>query len=167
MFNYCPSCKGDLQKKENYITCTECSFLYYFNPVPATAVILINNRQEVLFTRRGQEPKKGMLDLPGGFIDFEESAEDGARREVKEELNITVEEMRYIGSYTNTYACSGYEYQVLDLIFVGKIDSDLDSLHLDKKEIAGVEYIPITEIPYDKLAFESHVHAFNDYLTTL
>ena len=60
-------------------------FIYYFNPSSAVACFIRNSRGELLLVRRAKEPAKGRLDLPGGFVDMHESAEEAAQREVKEE----------------------------------------------------------------------------------
>ena len=45
----------------------------------------------VLLIERGIEPFKGRWAFPGGFLNMDESAEDGARRELKEETNLDAE----------------------------------------------------------------------------
>jgi NADH pyrophosphatase NudC (nudix superfamily) len=58
-----------------------------------------------------------MLDLPGGFVNTDETAEDAAKREVYEELNLNVDALRYFGSSTNHYLYAGMLYYTLDLGF--------------------------------------------------
>ena len=71
--------------KKNKQRCKDCGFTYYANVCAATAAFIVNDRGEILVVRRGKEPAKGTLDLPGGFVDMEESEEEGMRREVQEE----------------------------------------------------------------------------------
>ena len=73
---FCPKCgektlQLDGEKKWN---CTNCDYVLFHNVAGAVAV-LIKYKDEILFTRRNQEPKKGKLDLAGGFVDPKESAE--------------------------------------------------------------------------------------------
>ena len=42
----------------------------------------------LLLINRGIEPYKGSWALPGGFININETAEDGALRELKEETGV-------------------------------------------------------------------------------
>ena len=37
----------------------------------------LNEKKELLVCRRAKEPAKGTLDLPGGFIDMNETGEEG------------------------------------------------------------------------------------------
>ena len=45
----------------------------------------------ILLIQRLREPEAGAWGLPGGKIDFGESAEDTARREIAEELGVEIE----------------------------------------------------------------------------
>jgi 8-oxo-dGTP diphosphatase len=60
------------------------------NPVLAVAAVIWNDRREVLLIRRTKEPRKGQWSLPGGKVEFGESIEDAARREVLEETGLEV-----------------------------------------------------------------------------
>ena len=74
------------------------------SPRPAVAV-LITRGSSVLLARRAVEPRKGKLDIIGGFVDPGESAEEAAKREVKEEtgLELDLGSLRYLGSLPDTY----------------------------------------------------------------
>ena len=48
-----------------------------------------NSSRHVLLIRRGNEPYKGCWALPGGFMDMEETLEQCALRELKEETGLT------------------------------------------------------------------------------
>jgi NAD+ diphosphatase len=108
---------------------------------------------KILAIKRGQEPKKGMLDLPGGFLDPNETAEDGLKREIKEELNIDLGDLKYLGSYPNIYKYKGVLYHTCDLFFHSKIN--VLPADLDRTEIEELILLDPKEIPLDKFAFES------------
>lgn len=69
----------------------------------------------MLVVRRAKDPAKGTLDLPGGFVDLHESAEEAVRREVKEETGLDVKSSRYLFSIPNIYLYSGFEVHTEDL----------------------------------------------------
>ena len=90
IFKFCPKCSGDLTRKsENLLVCQKCKFELYLNPKPTNAAILENEKGEILLVKRKIPPKEGFWDLPGGFVEVGESAEEAIVREVKEELGIS------------------------------------------------------------------------------
>ncbi len=94
--------KKELNKPEgsNVIECPRCSYpvKVYKNPIPTVDLIITLNRK-VLLIRRRNEPLGWAL--PGGFIDFGESAEEAAVREAKEETGLDVEIVRLVGVYSD------------------------------------------------------------------
>jgi NAD+ diphosphatase len=154
IFSYCPSCgsKGILFDGMKKLRCRACSFTYFHNTAAATGVILEYGQQIVLL-RRSREPAKGKLDLPGGFIDPDETAEEALRREIREELNMELGTVKYIGSYPNTYEYKGVTYKTCDLYFSSRIDT-LPTV-VDKSEIEELILIHPCDVPDDQIAFES------------
>jgi len=161
-FNYCPSCGvGDiLFDGVNKIDCKKCSFTFFQNIATAVAVILEYDKK-ILLTKRGEEPGKGKLDLPGGFVDPKESAEDAIKREVREELNIEIGDLQYFGSFPNIYEYKDVVYNVCDLFFFSKINTL--PTDIDKAEIEELILVIPSEIPIDKLAFESTKMCLNHF----
>jgi len=82
--------------------CTDCSYVQFQNPVPGAGV-LIEMEGGVVLIRRGHEPHKGRWALPAGFIEADESIEEAAIRECKEETGLDVEliEMFHVDSFPN------------------------------------------------------------------
>lgn len=74
-------------------TCGTCTNITYINPTPV-AVLLLPVDEGILTIRRGIEPKRGELALPGGFMDFGESWRESCARELCEETGIVVEPKR-------------------------------------------------------------------------
>lgn len=118
-FNYCPKCgSGEFaENNEKSKRCHSCGFVYYFNPSAAVACFIRNADGKLLVVRRAKEPAFGTLDLPGGFVDLHESAEEAARREVKEETGLDIESCKYLFSIPNIYLYSGFEVHTEDLFF--------------------------------------------------
>ena len=114
------------------------------------AVLLFNEKGELLFTRRAIEPHFGKLDLPGGFIDPMETGEQAAIREIQEELGIPIHSLRYFCSYPNEYVYSGYSVFTLDLAFLAKTESlhrmtamdDISSFEFYKPQDVDLEELP-------------------------
>ena len=68
-------------------TCPACGFIHYRNPVPAAGVLL-EARGSLLMVRRRFEPRAGAWCLPAGFMEFGETPEECALRELYEETGI-------------------------------------------------------------------------------
>jgi len=65
------------------------------------AVILINNKKDLVLIRRKNPPFKGQLALPGGFVDVGETVEYACIREAKEETNINIKIIKLIGVFSD------------------------------------------------------------------
>jgi len=153
-FKYCPACGSGNISFDNVkkFSCKDCSFTYFHNVAAAVAAILQYD-QKVVLIRRAKEPGKGKLDLPGGFADPDESAENALRRELNEELGIDAGTLKYIGSYPNRYKYKGVFYRTCDLFFYCKID--VLPTDFDGTEIEELILINPLDVPADEIAFES------------
>lgn len=79
------------------------SYTYkYPRPAVTTDCVVFTNEEEpkVLLIQRGNEPYKGYWAFPGGFMNMEETAEECAVRELKEETGLTVKQIQQIGAYS-------------------------------------------------------------------
>jgi NAD+ diphosphatase len=166
LLKYCPSCGKDtfISKSEKQRFCTSCEFVYYHNVAAATAVIL-RYKGKMLFSVRKFPPAEGTFDLPGGFVDFNESAEDGLRREIKEELNLDITAIQYINSYPNTYIYKEVEYRTLDLVYTAEIQS-IENIHA-ADDISDYVLFQPTEIQLEKIGLLSIRKAVAEYLQTI
>lgn len=79
--------------------CAGCGNTTWRNPIPV-AVVLLPVDDGLLMIRRGIEPMKGKLALPGGYVDFGETWQQGAARELREETGIEVDpaEVRHVAT---------------------------------------------------------------------
>lgn len=79
------------------------SYTYkYPRPAVTTDCVVFTKEKEpkVLLIQRGNEPYKGCWAFPGGFMNMEETAEECAVRELKEETGLTVNQIQQIGAYS-------------------------------------------------------------------
>ncbi|GET22546.1 NUDIX domain-containing protein [Prolixibacter denitrificans] len=115
-----------------------------------------------MLSRRAIEPNRGMLDLPGGFVDVMETAEEAVRREINEELGIAVTGLQYLTSFPNEYVFSGYSVFTLDMAFVCRVD-DLASAH-PKDDISAIEFYDVKTVPFQELCSDSMRNIIEFYL---
>ena len=81
----CPKCEKEIE--------------VYKNPIPTVDIIIeIESKGIVLIKRKN--PPFGWA-LPGGFVDYGESLEEGALREAKEETDLDVELIEQFHTYSS------------------------------------------------------------------
>ena len=139
IFRHCPVCgkEGFAINNVKSKRCEGCGFVLYFNAISATVAVIMNEKDEILVARRAKEPAKGTLDLPGGFADSMETAEEAVTREVLEESGLRVTETKYLISLPNKYLYSGFEEHTLDMFFLCRVESgDCPIANDDVEELA-------------------------------
>lgn len=97
-YRHCPQCTTPLEAKrgERARRCPRCAF-DIFPPVSPATITLIHDGPRVLMTRQPQFPP-GMYGLVAGFLEPGETLEACVDREVLEETNLRVADLRYFGS---------------------------------------------------------------------
>ena len=143
-FLYCPECGSPHFEVNNEKSkkCTDCGFVYYFNPSAATVALILNEKNELLVCRRAKEPAKGTLDLPGGFIDMNETGEEGVSREVLEETELKVDKAVYQFSLPNIYIF--FLCTVKDMSHFSAMD-----------DVANAFFLPLSEIRPEDFGLDS------------
>ncbi len=164
IFRYCPKCGNEHFEVHNFKSkhCTNCGFTYYQNPSSSTAAFILNSKGELLVVRRAKEPAKGTLDLPGGFVDNEETAEQGIIREIKEETGLDIKEVAYQFSIPNIYHYSGMDIHTLDLFFLCHADEDAPILAAD--DASECMWVPLREIYVERFGLRSIRQAVHRFL---
>ncbi len=155
VLTYCPRCgnRGMTLNSSGGLLCPGCELEFFFNTAAAVAALITDVGGRLLLTVRKNDPGKGMLDLPGGFVNHDESAEDALRREVLEELGIEITNLRYFGSWPNSYEYSGLKYKTLDLAFIADIDGDSDIIPGD--DVSDYVFMDLCKISQEDMAFDS------------
>ncbi len=133
--------------------CRACDFTLYFNAAGAVAAIIVRPDGRALFVRRAQDPARGKLGLPGGFVDPGENAEQALVREVREEVGLELRDLRYLSSHANRYLFAGVTYHTLDLFYTGHADEPGRAAPLDA--VAAIEWHDPLTVPLEEIAFDS------------
>ncbi len=165
VFKYCPKCGCSEFEIHNALSrhCAHCGFTYYQNPRASTAAFILNGQGDLLVARRAKEPAKGTLDLPGGFVDNYENAEQGMVREIHEETGIIVEpnEVEYLFSIPNIYRYSGMDIHTLDLFFFCRV-GDVEVKAAD--DAAELTWLPLREVYVERFGLRSIREAVHRFL---
>jgi mutator protein MutT len=156
-FKFCPNCSSqDIEYNNNYkFNCNTCDFVLYHN-IAAAVAIIFTYEDKILFTVRNVDPDKGKLDLPGGFIDPGETAEEAACREIKEEIGLTIPitKLLYVTTSPNNYLYKKVAYRTMDIFYECSLDSE--SIEVTAKdEIKELVWINRKEIDLNQIGFIS------------
>ena len=68
--------------------CPACKTVFYQNPLPVAASVVLNKSREALLVKRRNDPHRGEWCLPIGFAELGETIGQAARRELREETGI-------------------------------------------------------------------------------
>lgn len=141
----------------------EGNFCYrYPHPAVTTDCVIFGfdgERLNVLLVQRGGEPYLGWWAFPGGFVRIEESAEQGALRELREETGLTPAYVEQFHTYSNPDRDP--RERVITIAFLALVRiADVRG----GDDAADAKWFPIDEIPH--LAFD-HDQILRDALTRL
>lgn len=125
--------------------CEQCNLIHYQNPKLVVGCLPVWNEQ-ILLCKRAIEPCSGLWTLPAGFMENQESLEEAALRESREEANANLE----IESV----------YSIISLPHINQVYVLYRAKLLDLDFFAGPESLDVQlfnedEIPWESLAFKT------------
>ncbi len=129
----------------------------YKHPRPSAAVDITvfrikNRKYQILLIQRSQKPFKGSYALPGGFMKMEETLEEAARRELREETRLENQELIQI----QTFSDPGRDPRgrVISTCF-GVVLKDADQIQIqagsDAADICWFDLEDLPELAFDHL----------------
>ena len=144
--------KTDLEQKKRKV-CKKCGFIDYKNPKIVAGSLVIKNKK-ILLCKRAIEPSYGKWTFPSGYLDANETPEEGAIREAKEEVNIKIKLKKLFIIFTVR------KKNLIQFVFLAN--------HVNKTYKPGIEtleakYFSFDEIPWRQLAFPSVSYAIKKY----
>ena len=100
---YCSSCGSCLYLSitETALECPQCRRIYY--PVLAPCIIVLISKGEQILLARHVQHISDIYTCIAGFIEAGETAEEAVAREIREEVGLTVKDIRYRGSQSWPY----------------------------------------------------------------
>lgn len=126
-FRFCPRCGAaydgaSFDPADSVYRCGGCRFAFYQNSIPSATVVVprAGAPHEVVLIVRENEPQKGLLSLPGGFLRYGEDPREGALREAREEAGVDVVVERLLYSTLIDYEYLGSRLWALELAFLAK-----------------------------------------------
>jgi ADP-ribose pyrophosphatase YjhB (NUDIX family) len=122
------------------------------NPLP-TFDIIIRMPRGIVLIRRKNKPHGWAI--PGGFVDYGESAEAAARREAKEETNLTVYDLKQFHVYSSPRRDP--RFHTLSVVFTARGKGRIEA----RDDAAEIGIFDQRSLP-SPLAFD-HKRILNDY----
>ncbi len=157
--SFCHFCGARLSEKQLHGTirlfCENCNEAIYENPVPATCLVVVDNKERILLVKRSVEPKIGFWCLPGGFIELGESPGQAALRELKEETGLSGKIELLFGVTIN----SSPRYH--SVLMVGYLIKNYTGILESGDDASDAAYFNYKDLP--EIAFESHMEFIRIY----
>lgn len=157
LFKFCPVCGKNFKlSRFNAFKCDSCGFEYFINPIPCNALLIFNSKKEVLLVERRFEPRKDMLDFPGGFVDIGENFFKSAVREAKEELGIDILEsdLEFFADLNDQYDYSKLTFHTMGLVLRVTKTFEIDEMQA-MDDAKSLKFYPVDRIPIERMGFES------------
>ncbi len=157
--NFCSSCgarvalripEGDHLQRQ---VCTACGTVHYENP-KLVAGCVPEHAGRILLCRRAIEPRRGFWTIPAGFMEYEETLQQAAARECREEALACVE--------------VGGLLAVVHVLHAHQVHVMFRAALAEPAYGVGVESLEVmlcteAEIPWAEIAFPSVAFALRKY----
>jgi NAD+ diphosphatase len=136
---YCGRCGSATEDKceERAKICPRCGHTAYPRISPAV-IVAITRGQEILLARAHRFPY-AMYSVIAGFVEAGESLEQCVRREIKEEVGITVKNLRYFGSQSWPFPNS--------LMVAFTAEHDRGGIRIDPSEVVDAGWFTASNLP--------------------
>jgi len=123
--------------------CRACGTVHYSNPKMVVGTIPVHE-DRILLCRRAISPRYGLWTLPAGFMENEETVEEGAKRETLEEAGAELDGLSPFAVFSLPFVSQVY------LMFRARlITPDFAAGH----ESLEVKLVSEADIPWDEIAF--------------
>jgi len=176
-YSHCPACgkpygpadAGAATSRSDLLLCPSCGFQFWQNSKPAVAALVVRPSAagpQILLSRRGAEPFRGLWDFPGGFLSNGELPEDGLARELREELDVSVLRPRLFAFGIEEYPAEGTAEQarfVLSIYY--RCELPPGAALSARDDVAEVRWFPVGAPP--DMAFAADARTLRDLIRVL
>lgn len=158
--NFCSHCgyKVVFKTIENdhlpRFVCESCETIHYQNPRVIVGCIPVWE-EKILLCRRGIEPQLGFWNVPGGFLENNETVEAGAKREAFEEAGLELE---------ITHLQSVFSVTIVQQVHLHFLANMKNPYWHHTPESTEIQLFSLGEIPWADIAFKSNEFALKSYL---
>jgi ADP-ribose pyrophosphatase YjhB (NUDIX family) len=158
--NFCSRCSAQtdlvVPPNDNRLrqVCSQCGEVHYENPKLVVGTVAFF-KDKVLLCRRAIEPRRGKWTLPAGFMELNETSQEGALRETLEEAGATVKPLKLMAVYDVVVANQVHLFYLAEMV----------SESLDPgEESLDAQLFCEEDIPWGEIAFRSVEAALRHFL---
>lgn len=126
--------------------CDQCGYVAYENPKVVVGSVVVHEGK-VMLCRRAIEPRRGFWTLPAGYLELQETVEEGAQREALEESGAQIQ----LDGILAVFSIS--RIGQVQVIFRARFDGAAD--FAPGVESLDVRLFDWADIPWNELAFPS------------
>lgn len=138
-FRFCPACGGKLEFSTDISKkCANCLKEYWTPISPAVIVLIYRGKDEILLSK-GYGFRGTFYGLTAGFLETGESLEECIRREVKEETNLNIKNIKYFASQPWPYPS-----QVMTGFFA---EYDSGEIKIQEEELSDCQWFKRGQLP--------------------
>ena len=148
---YCSICGTKLSAQANSVgtingdyTCNKCNAVYRNTP-KIIVLNLIEYQGKVLLCKRAIKPKQGCWTLPGGYMENNETVENAAIREAKEETGVAVDKVELYCLFNCPIINQVY--------FVYRSRAKNDDAFSTEESLES-KYFAECDVPWDELSYQ-------------
>ncbi|HUQ42990.1 MAG TPA: NUDIX hydrolase [Candidatus Limnocylindria bacterium] len=159
--NHCRNCGARLEfgpidgEERHRHACKACGHIEYLNPRLVVTTLPVTEAGDLILIRRGFEPGRGWWAQPGGFLEVDETATEGAVRETLEETGLVVAPGSIVGLYARLEAA------VIVVVYEARI---VGGEPRPSPEALEVQAFTPDEIPWPEIAFRTTFYALSDWV---
>jgi ADP-ribose pyrophosphatase YjhB (NUDIX family) len=152
---FCAECGGAILTRQvegrQREVCGSCGRVFYRNPLPVAAAVVLDAERQVLLIKRRKEPRRGLWCLPMGFAELDETIGHAALRELEEEAGIQGRIVRLLAVESAKIAPYG------DLLVITFEIEKTGGIEQAGDDAEAIMYCPLDRLP--KLAFAANALA--------
>jgi ADP-ribose pyrophosphatase YjhB (NUDIX family) len=130
--------------------CPACRFIQFIDPKVGAAV-LAERAGQVLLVKRKIAPAKGSWCFPGGFMEVDETPQETAIRECREETGLDIK----ITGLIDVYAYKDYRGSGVSIVYKGLVAGGTPQ---PCDEVITAEFFGPDELP-ENIVFQSNLQA--------
>lgn len=156
---YCSNCASEVTFRAiegdhlPRFVCDNCGEIHYQNPRVIVGCLPVW-KGEIMLCRRGIQPQYGFWNIPGGFMENNETVEEGALREAKEEAGISANIKSLLSVFTVPYINQVHIHFLVELTE--------PTWHLTT-ETTEIQFFNEANFPWAEIAFPSNIFTLKTF----